>query len=81
MPTLTLLNLQVYQAPESVMTTTLARCALFSWFGPILFYRIKTMSWITADHLLWTIYVKTKKRVYMCIKRLVQNFPGFLIPH
>ena len=44
------------------------------------FYRIEAMSWITADYLEWTIYGKTKSRVYMSIKKLAQIFPGFLIP-
>ena len=33
------------------------------------FYHIKAMSWITADYLQWIMYVKTKSRVYMCIKK------------
>ena len=42
---------------------------LFSWFGLSYFYRIKAISLITADHLQWAIYVKTKGRVYMCMKK------------
>ena len=79
MPTLILLNPQVYQAPESVIMNQ--KVHYFHDFSLSYFYRIKAMSWITADHLQWTIYVKTKSRVYMCIKELAQNFPGLLIPH
>ena len=67
-PTLMLLNFWVYQAPESVMMNQ--RVHLFSWFGPILFYRIKARSCITAECLQWTIYVKTKRRVYIYIKKI-----------
>ena len=38
------------------------------------------MALITADHLQW-IYVKKESHVYMCIKKLAQNFLAFLIPH
>ena len=79
MPTLILLNPQVYQAPESVIMNQ--KVHYFHDFSLSYFYRIKAMSWITADHLQWTIYVKTKSRVYMCIKKLAQNFPGLPIPH
>ena len=79
MPTLILLNPQVYQAPESVIMNQ--KVHYFHDFSLSYFYRIKAMSWITADHLQWTIYEKTKSRVYMSIKKLAQNFPGFVIPH
>ena len=42
---------------------------------------LKAMPWITADYLQQTIYVKTKGRVYVCIKILAQNVSGFLILH
>ena len=79
MPTLILLNPQVYQAPESVIMNQ--KVHYFYDLNLSYFYRIKAMSWITAYHLQWTIYGKTKNRVYMSIKKLAQNFPGFLIPH
>ena len=79
MPTLILLNPQVYQAPESVIKDQ--RVHYFQDLGLSYFYRIKTLSWITADYLQWTIYVKTKSRFYMCIKKQAQNVPGILIPH
>ena len=78
-PTLILLNFQVYQAPESVMMKK--RVHFFLDLGLSYFYRIKAMSWITAEYLQWTIYVKTKDRVYMYMKKLAKNFPGLLIPH
>ena len=53
---------------------------LFSWFS-CYFYCIKAIILITADHLQWTIYVKTRSHVYMSIKKLAQNFPALLIPH
>ena len=65
-PTLILLNFQVYQAPESVMMSQMVH--YFLDFGLCYFYRIKSMSWITAEYLQGTIYVKTKSRVYMYIK-------------
>ena len=77
MPTLILLNTHVYQALESVIMNH--RIHYFHDLQLSYFYRIKAMSWITIDHLQWTIYVKTKSRVYMCIKELAQNFPGLLI--
>ena len=49
MRTLTLLNSQVYQAPESVMMNQ--RVHYFHDLGLSYFYRIKAMSWITADYL------------------------------
>ena len=79
MPTLILLNPQIYQAPKSVIMNY--RVHYFHDLGLSYFYHIKTMSMIRADHLQWTIYVKTKSRVYMCIKKLGQNIPGLLIPH
>ena len=45
------------------------RVHYFHDFGLSYFYRIKTMSWITADYLQSTIYVRTKCLVYMCIKK------------
>ena len=74
-----LLNTQIYQAPESVIMNL--RVHYFHDLGLSYFYRIKAISLITADHLQWIIYVKTKNRIYMYIKKLVQNFPGLLIPH
>ena len=79
MPTLILLNPQIYQALESVIMNH--RKHNFHDLGLSYFYHIKSMSLITSDHLQWTIYVKTKGCVNMCIKKLAQNFPGFLIPH
>ena len=67
MPFLALLNPQVYQAPECMIMNHRVR-----YFHDLIlsyFYRIKAMSCLTADHLQWTIYVKTKIRVYMCIRR------------
>ena len=49
MPTLISLNFQVYQAPESVMMTQ--RVHYFLDLGQSYFYRIKGMSWITAEYL------------------------------
>ena len=76
MPTLILLNSQVYQAPEC---DDEPEGTLFSWFGPILFLphqnNVMDHSWLLA------MKQKTKSRVYMCIKTLAQNFPGLLIPH
>ena len=67
MTTLISLNFQVYQAPESVMMTQ--KVHYFLDLGLSYLYRIKGMSWITAEYLQWTIYVKTKKYVYMYIKK------------
>ena len=36
------------------------------------FYSIKIMSRITAGYLQWTIHIKTKDRVYMCIKKQIR---------
>ena len=63
MPILISLNPQVYQAPESVIINHRVHYPLDS--GLSYFYRIKAISWITADQLQWTVYVKTKSRVYM----------------
>ena len=79
MLTLILLNAQIYQALESVIMNH--RVHYIHDLGLSYFYRIKAMSLITADQLQWTIYVKIKSRVYMCIKKLAQNFPGLLISH
>ena len=79
MPTLILLNLQVYQTPESVIMNQ--KVHYFHDLSLSYLYCIKAMLLITADHLQWTIYGKTKNRVYMSIKKLAQNLPGFLIPH
>ena len=78
MSTLISLNPQIYEPPGSVIMNH--RVHYFRDLGLSYFYRIKTMSLITADHLQWTIYVK-KSRVYMCIKKLAQDFPGLLIHH
>ena len=67
MLTLILLNPQVYQAPESVMVNQ--RVNYFHDLGLSYFYSIKAMSWITGDYLQQTIYVKTKSRIQMCIKK------------
>ena len=72
MPTLILLNPQVYQAPESVIMNH--RVHFFYNLGLSYFYRIKIMPWIMADYWQWTIYVKTESRVYMCIKKTSPNF-------
>ena len=63
MLTLILLNSQVYQAPESVIMNHMVHN----------FYELRLLIFIAskqiiADHLRWTIYVKTKSRVYMRIK-------------
>ena len=79
MLTLILLNAQIYQALESVIMNH--RVHYIHDLGLSYFYRIKAMSLITADQLQWTIYVKIKSRVYMCIKKLAQNFPVLLISH
>ena len=79
MPTLISLNFQVYQAAESVMM--IQRVHYFLDLGQSYFYCIKGISWITAEYLQWTIYVKTKNHVYMYIKKLAKNFPDLLIPH
>ena len=71
-------NFQVYQALESVMMNQ--RVHYFLDLGLSYFYRIKAVSWITAEYLQWTIYVKTNSRVYKYIKKLAKNFPGLLIP-
>ena len=42
---------------------------LFSWFGPMLFLLHQSNNLVTADHLQWTIYVKTKSYVYLWIKK------------
>ena len=63
MPTLVSLNFQVYQAPESV------RVHYFLDLDQSFYDHIKGMSWITAEHLQWTIYVKTKSHVYVYIKK------------
>ena len=78
MPTRILWNFQVYQALESVMMNQ--RVHYFLDLGLSYFYRIKAVSWITAEYLLWTVYVKTKSCVYKYIKKLAKNFPGLLIP-
>ena len=67
MPTLILLNPQIYQALKCVIMNH--RVHYFHDLGLSYFYRIKAMSLITADHLQWSIYVKTKGRVYMCMKK------------
>ena len=74
-----LLNPQIYKTLESVIMNH--RVHYFHDLGLSCFYNIKATSLITAGHLQWTIYVKTKSVVYMCIKKLAQNFPGLLIPH
>ena len=66
MPILILLNPETYQALESVIMNH--RVHYFHDLGLSYFYRIKAMSWITADYLQWAIYVKIKSPVYMCIK-------------
>ena len=67
MPSLILLNPQIYQALESVIMNH--KVHYFHDLGLSYFYRIKAMSLITADHLQWTIYVKTKNAVFMYIKK------------
>ena len=79
MPTHISLNFQVYQVPESVVMTQ--RVRYFLYLGQSYFYRIKKMWWVTDEYLQWSIYVKTKSHVYMCIKKLAKIFPGLLIPH
>ena len=62
------LNPQIYQAPESVIMN---RRVWYAYdLGLSYFYRMKSISLITPGHLQWTIYVKTKNRAYMCIKKL-----------
>ena len=58
-----LLNSQIYQAVESIIMNH--RVHYFHDLSPPCFYCIKAMSLITGDHLLSTIFVKTKSRVYM----------------
>ena len=60
MPTLILLNPQVYHAPESVIMNQ--KVHYFLDLRLSYFCHIKEMSCITADHLQWTIYGKTKSR-------------------
>ena len=79
MPTLILLNPQVYQAPESVIIKQ--KVHYFHDLSLSYFYRIKAMPWIKADHLQWTMYGKTKSRVYMSIKKTSTKLSGFLIQH
>ena len=79
MPTLILLNPQICQALESVIMNH--RVHYFHHLGLSYFYHTKATSLITDDQLQWTIYVKTKTRVYMFMKKLAQNFPGLQIPH
>ena len=67
MPTVISLNFQVYQSPESVMMTQ--RVHYFLDLGLSYFHHIKGMSWITAEYLQLTIYVKTKSHVYMYLKK------------
>ena len=67
MPTFILLNPKIYQAPESVIMNH--RIQYFHDLVLSCFCHIKTMSLITADHLQWTIYVKTKNAVFMYIKK------------
>ena len=76
MLTLILLNPQIYQPPISVVMNQ--RLHYFHGLDLSYFYRIKAMSLITADHLQWTIHVKTKSRIYMGTKK-TQNFPGLPI--
>ena len=45
------------------------------------FYRIKGMSWIIAEYLQLTIYVKQKAMFICTQKNLPKNFPDLLIPH
>ena len=77
MATLILLNPQIYQALESVIMNPMIH--YFLDLGQI--YFIDLLTFITADHLQWTIYVKTNSHVYMCIKKLAQNLSALLIPH
>ena len=79
MLTLKLLIPQIYQAPESVIMNHMIH--YFYDLGQCYFYWIKAITLITADHLQWNMYVKTKNHVYVCIKKPAQNFPGLLIPH
>ena len=65
MPALILLNPHIYQAPESVIMNH--RVRYFHDLGLSYFYRIKAVSWMTADHLQWTIYVK--KAVFICAEK------------
>ena len=74
---LTLQTPQVYQGPERVMMNQMVH--YFYDLGLSYFYGIKVISWITADYLQRNMYVKTKSHIYMCIKKLPQNFRGLLI--
>ena len=67
MLTLILLNSQIYQAPESVIMNHMIH--YFHDLGQCYFDWIKAITLITADHLQWNIYVKTKSHVYVCIKK------------
>ena len=62
--TLILLNIQAYQAPESVMINQ--RVHYFLDLGLSYFYRIKEIWRITAEYLQWTIY----KMVYTYLKKI-----------
>ena len=79
MLTLILLNPQIYQAPESVITNHMIH--YFHDLGQCYIYWIKAITLITADHLQWNIYVKKKPCLCVHKKKLAQNFPGLLIPH
>ena len=74
MPTLILLNFQVKHS-KVVVLLLLVQLGMWWWVHFFLdlvlsyFYRIKAMSWITAEYLQCATYVKTKSRVYMYIKK------------
>ena len=44
------------------------RVYYFHGLGLSYFCSTKALPWIIADYLQWAIYIKTKIRVYMCIK-------------
>ena len=64
MPRRILLNSQIYQPPEMMNQ----RVYYFHGLGLSYFCSLKALPWIIADYLQWAIYIKTKIRVYMCIK-------------
>ena len=63
-----LLNSQVYQASKSVMMNQ--RVHHFHDLGRFMISTTsKSVSWMTADYLEWTIYVKTKSCVCIYMKK------------
>ena len=78
MSTLILLNLKSIKHKKVIINH---RVHYFHDLDLSYFYCIKAKLLITANHLQWVIYVKTKSCAHMCIKKLAQNFLGLLILH